>query len=210
MIQAFGIWVAAGLTLCIFSFLYGDNPFYKFAEHLYVGYSAGYWLIYTWHFTIKLMVIQPIAEKQPGSLMLIIPLIFGFLMLTRWFPRIAWLSRWSIAFTVGIGAGLVLTGAIHGYILPQVKATLLPLWTGKWITSVNNFIIVVGVLTTLIYFYFSKEHKGAIGKTAKIGIMFIMVAFGASFGYTVMARISLLIGRFEFLKEAILKLAHFF
>ena len=31
------------------------------------------------------------------------------------------------------------------------------------------------------------------------GILFIMVAFGASFGYTVMARISLLIGRFQFL-----------
>jgi hypothetical protein len=37
------------------------------------------------------------------------------------------------------------------------------------------------------------------GKFAGIGIWFIMVAFGASFGYTVMARISLLIGRMQFL-----------
>ena len=35
-----GVWVAAVLTLCIFSFLYKDNPFYKFAEHLFVGVSA--------------------------------------------------------------------------------------------------------------------------------------------------------------------------
>jgi hypothetical protein len=32
-----------------------------------------------------------------------------------------------------------------------------------------------------------------------VGIWVLMVAFGASFGYTVMARISLLIGRVEFL-----------
>ena len=31
-------------TLAIFSFLYKDNPFYKIAEHAYIGISAGYWL----------------------------------------------------------------------------------------------------------------------------------------------------------------------
>ena len=35
-------WVIVLMYLCIFSFLYGDNPFYKAAEHLYVGVSAGY------------------------------------------------------------------------------------------------------------------------------------------------------------------------
>ena len=34
------IWFSALLTLMIFSFLYKDNPFYKFAEPLFVGVSA--------------------------------------------------------------------------------------------------------------------------------------------------------------------------
>lgn len=55
------------------------------------------------------------------------------------------------------------------------------------------------MIFTLIYFYFSKEHKGALGVGAKIGIWFMMVSFGASFGYTIMARVSLLIGRVYFL-----------
>ena len=59
--------------------------------------------------------------------------------------------------------------------------------------------VFIGFITTLVYFYFSKEHKGVLGVSARIGITFIMIAFGASFGYTVMARISLLIGRFYFL-----------
>ncbi len=32
---------AAFLTLAVFSFLYKDNPMYIFAEHLFVGCSAG-------------------------------------------------------------------------------------------------------------------------------------------------------------------------
>ena len=40
-----GVWVAAVLTLCIFSFLYRDNPFYKLAESVLVGVSAAYWMV---------------------------------------------------------------------------------------------------------------------------------------------------------------------
>ncbi|MCH7760940.1 hypothetical protein IIA15_06000, partial [candidate division TA06 bacterium] len=77
--------------------------------------------------------------------------------------------------------------------MDQVRATFLPL------NSINNVLLIIGVLTGLVYFFFSKEHKGVFGVTAKVGIYFLMVAFGASFGYTVMARISLLIGRMQFL-----------
>lgn len=64
-----------------------------------------------------------------------------------------------------------------------------------------TIIVVVGVLSTLIYFYFSKEHVGILGVTAKVGIWFIMISFGAHFGYTVMGRVSLLIGRVQFLVD---------
>ena len=45
------LWTTLGafLTLCTFSFLYKDNPFYKFAEHAVVGVSAGYFAIILWH-----------------------------------------------------------------------------------------------------------------------------------------------------------------
>ncbi|MFH2049741.1 MAG: hypothetical protein ABIJ12_09870 [bacterium] len=64
-----------------------------------------------------------------------------------------------------------------------------------------TIIILIGVISTLIYFYFSKEHTGVLGVTAKVGIWFIMISFGAHFGYTVMGRVSLLIGRVQFLVE---------
>jgi len=111
---------------------------------------------------------------------------------------VAWLSRWSIAFTVGIGAGLGIVTSIHGFIIPQMQATVLPL------NTINNFILVLGVITVILHFYFSKEQKGILRGVTRVGIVFIMVSFGASFGYTVMARVSLLIGRMHFLLRDLL------
>jgi hypothetical protein len=60
-------------------------------------------------------------------------------------------------------------------------------------------VLIVGTVTGLFYFYFSKEHKGVFGTAARVGVYFLMITFGASFGYTVMSRMSLLIGRIYFL-----------
>lgn len=190
----FGIWMAAFFTLAIMSFLYKDNPVYKLAEHVYIGLSAGFWLIYVLFFDVKPMLVDGWAQKSGlDRYLLLFPAFLGLLMLTRMIPRISYLSRVAIAFTMGISAGLGVTGAIHGMVLPQVQATFLPL------NNLNNIIIVVGVLSTLVYFYFSAEHRGLVGYGAKVGVIFLMIAFGAAFGYTVMARISLLIGRTYFL-----------
>jgi Kef-type K+ transport system membrane component KefB len=82
-------------------------------------------------------------------------------------------------------------------VLGQIHATMLPLWTGNLGSSINNIILIVGVLTGLFYFFFSVEHKGALKVVSRIGIYFLMIYFGASFGFAVMGRISLLIGRFN-------------
>jgi hypothetical protein len=200
-----GTWLAGFLTLAILSFLYKDNPFYKLAEHLYVGVSAGYWLIYVAFFDVYPMLWQGFQEETGvEKWILLVPGALGVIMLTRWFPRVAWLSRWPIAFTVGVGAGLGITANIQGYVVPQVGATLLPV-TGWNLVSLNNVILMVGVVTTILYFYFSKPHKGLLGWTARVGVVFIMIAFGASFGYTLMARLSLLIGRLNFLLADLLR-----
>jgi hypothetical protein len=60
-------------------------------------------------------------------------------------------------------------------------------------------LVFVGVVAVLVYFFFSVEHSGAVASVSRVGIWYLMVAFGASFGFTIMARISLLIGRMQFL-----------
>ena len=197
-----GVITAAGVTLALYSFLYKDNPLFKFAEHVFVGVAAAYVFGQYWYPTIYGEIIAEWTELEPGeeaNWWLLAPTLLGILMLTRFSSRLAWLSRYSFAFFVGLGAGLPIPRYTSSFILAQIAPTIQPLslsWDG-----LNLLVILVGVIGVLVYFFFSVEHTGVAGRVSRIGIWFLMVSFGASFGYTVMARISLLIGRVGFLLE---------
>ncbi|MFQ5992395.1 MAG: hypothetical protein ACE5NA_08145 [Nitrospiraceae bacterium] len=201
-----GAWVAAGLTLFIFTFLYKDNPLFKLAEHLYVGISVGYTVVKGYELLFRL-IIDPVFDA--GEWWRLIPVAIGTLMLARYVPKLTWLSRIAFAFVVGVGSGLAIPRLISSFVLKQVEDTVRPLVSvleGGVIrptldllnpgSSLNSVVILVGVISVLWYFFFSIEHSGPGKVTARTGIIFLMLAFGAAFGYTAMARMSLLIGRF--------------
>ncbi len=210
-----GLWVAGLLTLAIFSFLYKDNPVYKLAEHIFVGVAAGWTVAYTywsafvpnlWTPLYDLWSGKPAEGEAVWSWLLLIPAALGLLFFTRFTEKWAWMSRWSIAFLVGTYAGVNLTGIFQTNLILQAKATFVNLNPATFPEGVDgleqvflvNLPILIGVMACLAYFFFSKPHTGFIGVTARGGIFFLMAAFGASFGYTVMARISLFIGRMQY------------
>ena len=215
----FGVWVGAALTLCVFSFLYKDNPFYKFAEHLFVGVSAGYFIILRFWTVIVVNLWDPLVQSFSGHGVnphnvgmfaaeqgdyrgwLLIPALLGLLLFTRLFGKLSWISRCSLALIIGVYAGLKTTGFAQSDFVAQVQGSLQPLWTGHLASSVNAIIFTVGLVTSLLFFFYSREHKGALGVSSKIGIYFLMISFGAGYGYTVMSRVSLLIGRYQYLLE---------
>ncbi|MDM7914038.1 MAG: hypothetical protein ACE15D_12150 [Candidatus Eisenbacteria bacterium] len=195
--DAFGAIVGAILTLAILSFLYKDNPVYRFAEHLFVGLAAGYYLALEFHQVFRPNLWDPLVHD--GDLLELIPLALVLLLFTRLVDRIGWLSRWPMGLLIGAYSGLAVIGFAQGDLVPQIRANLVPLWTGHIGSTIDNWILVIGLLASLFYFFFSVQHRGVAGGTARLGIWFLMVSFGASYGYTVMARISLLIGRLTFL-----------
>ncbi|MGB7054158.1 MAG: hypothetical protein WBE28_02415 [bacterium] len=197
MLTTIGIWVAALLTLAIYSFLYKDNPVYKIAENIFVGVSAGYWAVVLWFNYAWPNLFEPLIMR--GNFVYLIPVVIGLMMFAPLIPKVSWLIRIPLTFTMGVAMALVVLQRIQGEIFPQLQATFLPLSGVGVMQLVTNLLIIFGVISTLVYFYFSKAHKGVLGVFAKIGIWYMMIAFGASFGYTVMARISLLIGRVYFL-----------
>jgi hypothetical protein len=232
--EIFGAWIAVFLTLSIFSYLYRDNPFYKMAEHIFVGLSAGYWAaVYFWTQIQPNLFgrLWPAVEDPAGlsifqkmwygvygglgflsqaifpagginkgheqQMIYLIPLVLGVMMLLSVWSRFSWFARWGIAYVVGMAAGLRSYGFLNSNVLQQIKATAMPLIGDvSPMGFFNGLIVLVGTITGLLYFYFSKEHKGWFGKVGKVGIYFLMISFGASFGFAVMGRISLLIGRF--------------
>ncbi len=183
--------VAGVLTLAIFSFLYKENPVYRAAEHILVGVSVGYYLVILVEETILSKVIKPLFWD--GSLIVVIPTVLGLMMFARLSKKRGYIARVPLALLIGAGAGVSIPAMLYARIIKQMSASMLPLFT------VSGIVVFVGVITTIVYFYFSREQKGWFGYMAKTGTYFLMVFFGATFGYTVMSRVTLLIGRLEFL-----------
>ncbi len=136
--------------------------------------------------------------------------MLGLLILFRLARRTQWVSRYAIAFYVAAWSGYLIPSTIQERILVQVTDTFLPqpgsVPLGAFLGAV---ILLIGVLSILVYFYFSAPHTGVLGRISDIGITFLMAGFGASFGYTVMGRVSLLIGRFQFLFQELPETLHF-
>jgi hypothetical protein len=208
---AISTWLGAFITLCCFSFLVKDNPFYRLAEHLFVGVSAGYYFsMISFHQVIKPNLLAKIAPSlfasgaaasNPAELSYIIPGLLGLLMLFKLSPAYSWVSRFTISFVMGVSTGLAIVYSTQQMLIPQVAKAIRPLAVaGDYMQSFSNLVLVIGSITCLFYFFFSTEHRGPVyGNLARVGIWFLMVSFGAAFGATVMGRISLLIGRFQFL-----------
>ena len=201
MFDVLGIWIIVFLTLSIFSYLYGDNPFYKIAEHIFVGVSAGYIFTITFWDTIWPNLLGRLFPDYINAgfdfdISYIIPLLLGVFMLFRLSKKYSWLSRISLAYIVGMMAGLKFYVFLNSNLLTQIKSSTVNL-SGTYFSIFNEVVILIGVISGLVYFFFSKEHKGVLGKVSRIGVYFLMIKFGASFGFAVMGRISLLIGRLE-------------
>ena len=208
------LWTTLGafLTLATFSFLYKDNPFYKIAEHLVVGVSAGYFVIILWHNALVPLLFQRLSDGDWYFLWLnssvpwyLIPAILGAMMWTRFSHNYAWVSRWPLALYIGIAMGVAVPLEMANRVNRQLYATMASInWESFWghgyldaTAGYSQIIIFAGTLAGLFYFFFSKAHTGVFGSVAKFGIWILMIGFGASFGYTVMGRISLFINRIQ-------------
>lgn len=190
----FGVWVAAFFTMAIYSYLYREeNILFEFAEQTFIGVSAAHFLLEGYHNVVK-VALEPLRE---GRLIWLIPISLGVLLYTRYLPKqVSWLSRLPVAVLVSVAAAAQVRGAIHAEFISQIAATA-SLDIGK----PANLVFLIGVITVVTHFlYLSGVRKVPfIRVSGKVGRHFIMVAFGASLGTTVMARYSLLIGRFQFL-----------
>lgn len=216
--RTLGVWVAAFLTLSVFSFLYRDNVAYKLTESIFVGVSAAYWMIVAfwsviipnllgkiWPAWIQSWAVPGLSPVRDELWWLyLIPLLLGGMLLMRLSPKGTWLARWPLAFIIGSTAGIRLIGFLQADFLSQIRNTIVPLvvldeGSVQWGSSLRNVVLIISVLSALVYFFFSIEHKGWTGRVSRVGVWVLMITFGAAFGYTVMGRIALLTMRFDFL-----------
>ena len=283
-IDLLGFWLGIFLTFCILSFLYKDNPFYKMAEHLFVGISIGYIVVQQYYNVIKPKLLTPFATHLQSHqwfefVMVVIPLtLAGMMLLKLLSKRIAWVGRYPLALVVALYAGVQSIGVAQSDLGEQVRKGMIDIdrkkvnvntasaksldalpgiatseakaiveyrtrekskqsgavfdslsdlaqvpgvnkddWEAKedklaavastdeeriWFSlSADNIfsrlLLLLGLIASLVYFYYSIEHKGPVGVVSRFGVWVLMVGFGASFGFTVQGRIALAVGRVQ-------------
>ena len=194
-----GAWIAIFLTFCTLSYLYDDNPFYKLAEHLFVGVSVGYVVVLQWFSVVKPNLVDRLAASEvgPARFLYLVPLFLCFCLFMKLTTRFNWMGRIAISFVIGVYAGQNIPAYPNSDLLAQVYVTVRQVFTAgdkPWADVLGVILLVVGMVSSLVYFFFSREHKGWFGTLSKVGVWVLMIGFGASFGYTVQGRISLAIG----------------
>ena len=197
-----GIWVAALLTLAMFSFLYGENPIYRIAEHLLVGVATGYTVLVMYFLVFKPYVWKALVQPKDAASFTwtLLFTLLALLFLAPFVPKIGWLARIPSAIAVGYAAGQALPAAVQARLYPQLLSTVTAFngARGFW-DVVNALIIIVGTTAVLFYFMMTFRRGTVLGGASRIGVVFLMIGFGAVFGNMVISRFTILIGRMQFL-----------
>lgn len=195
-VDLIGLWVAVFITLMVFSFLYKENPFYRLAEYIFVGLSSGYGFAAALRLFANQSLTPIIVE---GSYDFVIPLILGALFYTQFSKKYSDLYRLPLSLAIGYGLGVTVWSVTQAFLITQIRATIIPVFTGDVVTTINGLVLVVGTILSLSYFILYREQKGTWGRVTRVGKYFILVTLGAVFGSTVLGRMALVIQRVQFL-----------
>ncbi len=196
IIDVLSIWAAVFVTLMVLSFLYKENPFFRLTEYVFIGLSSGYGFAAALRLFVN-QALNPIFVK--GSLIFIIPVALGALFYTQFTKKYSLFYRIPLSLAIGYGLGVTIWSVMQAYFLRQVTATMLPLFTGSLLTTVDNLVLVVGTILSLSYFVLSREQTGSWGAITRIGKYFVLITLGAVFGSTVLGRMQIIIQRIQFL-----------
>lgn len=210
--ETIGVWVAALLTLMVYSYLLGDNPLFRLAEHLLVALSVAYATLVAYHTVLVPRLLAPLAVDATARPDLLLPLALGLFLLFKSLPGISSLGNPSLGYLIGVGLGLAVGGTLVGTLLPQTRATFLPLLPGgpgDVIGAASNLTIIIGTIATLLSFRFvlalrtpspyARSDRPDRSVWQPVGRGFLMITFGALFGGAVLTYLSLLVGRWDFL-----------
>lgn len=203
MMDIIGLYLCTALTIFTVSLIFKETPIYRLAQHLFMGSAMGYGIV------MAVKAISDIAWKPliGGDLVWIIPIVIGLMLYTKFSKEYAWISRYPTAILVSTGVTLTMRTVIRSKFLAQISSTFVnpfaPPFVGDPPLAINNIIVIVIVICTMMYFLFTGtetlQKNPIIKPMRKAAIYFMMFAFGAGFASTVVSRLALWVGRTRYL-----------
>ena len=200
------------LTVMVLTYLIGDNPAFRVAVYIFIGVSAGYAAAVAWHQVLYPRLVLPLlAGSLAERLLAVIPLLLGLLLLFKLSPRRAYLGSPSMAFLVGVGAAVAVSGAVMGTIFPQTMASMNALNLSSagqyWLERLTEGVVMlIGTITTLVYFHYGAKATTSGPDRGKlieglglVGQIFIAITLGFLFSGVFVAAMTALIERLNFI-----------
>jgi len=168
--------ISSFIIICGWSLAIKSNHLFLLTEDITIASYAAILLTAIYSALVSTVWTPTIA----GNYWLIIPIILGLAVFTRFTPKYNWINRYSSAFCVGIGTGIAMRGAIDASIVQQVVGTI-SLFTAIQtpVDAFNTILFAAITVSVLLYFMFAYENK-AFGYLAKFGRAAMMLAFGAA------------------------------
>ncbi len=227
-IDFLGTLLAALLTIMILSYLFGDNPLYRIATSIFIGVAAGYAGTAAWYFVLQPSLVNPLllllrgeTGVQGGSwiiqvVLTVVPLVLTFMLIFKGSLQFGRVGNIPLALMTGVGAAVVIGGALLGTLIPQVRESIVnlnpeyvnPITGERGLERlVNALIMLVGTVSTLLYFQFTVNRKNAltgerspvVQVISQVGSGFIAITFGVIYAGLLLASIVVLAERVRFL-----------
>jgi hypothetical protein len=223
--------LASILTVMVLSYLVGDNPLFRVAMHLLVGSAAGYAGAVAINNVLGPGLVDPILAAglegllSPSALVtVLVPWILVITLMLKVSPATSRFGTPAMALLVGVGAAVVVGGAITGTLLPQSLTSMRSLnpagvASGESLERLLELVIVlVGTLSTLFYFRFSRRASGQetplavlaglsipgpLSLLRSVGGAFIAITFGVMYAGAVAASLIVLAERVQFLSDTL-------
>ncbi len=209
-----GLLIGTVITLMIFGYLLGDTKLFgwafRWALAILVGAGVGYALgvalrFILWDWILSMLRADSVGEK----VFYVVPLLLGCLLLLKWFASsklklfagLASLGNISIAYLVGVGTAIALSGVLLGTLIPQTIATGTALSSRSGMGLIPGLILVVGTVTSL-WTFSSRRRTSKDGQMPllaqwiqRLGHFFIVLALAVAFSGALTSALTSLVVR---------------
>ncbi len=190
-------WVAALVTLGVWSYLAGERRLLHVAQMLLAGLATGYLALIAIREVLVPQLFTPLLADPAAHPDLVIDLVLvAILALAPWMPRR--IVALPAAAIVGGTAAYALGGAIVGTLLPQLAAGIVTADSGPG-GAISGLIALVITVPVLVAFLHGVPRGGVVGGVARIGRWFLLGGLGAWLGFLLVSRLALLVDRVGFL-----------
>jgi hypothetical protein len=190
-------WVAAIVTLGVWSYAVGGGRIFRLAQYLLAGLATGYLVVLAVREVLVPWLLDPLVADPAGEPLLWVGLLLAAALVAgRWLPPVV--PAVPVALLVAATAAFALGGAVVGTLLPQLGASVLVPGGGPG-DLLNAAIGAVITVLVLLAFLHGTRRGRISGAAMGIGRWLMLAGLGGWLGFLLVSRLTVLLERIGFL-----------